>query len=138
MSTIGSTNPFTTLSHFNISKQSAAELRSGRGETQENAPAPWVQSEPLAELYADLKELKQQANLTPKDYLLSSLTLKEKISSERLSAGEKLDVFGVHFEGRDFKLAGRLYGPGTLKPVQDSVNGLSDKLDPKATLDIRS
>ncbi|MFC3074009.1 hypothetical protein [Shinella pollutisoli] len=111
MTTIGSTS----YSAF-TGRHAAERSKSGSDLAgQETASLTKPRPDKLASLLAELKELQgQQMKMSNKDYLFASLSLKEQISTERLNAGEDLDVIGVRFEGRVFNLAGKVFGPGSL------------------------
>ncbi|SNY93130.1 hypothetical protein SAMN04515647_3409 [Cohaesibacter sp. ES.047] len=139
MSTIGSSYNFVTLSTFNNSKQSASETRFDSSPKQAEEAVGPKGSEHLSELMTDLKDLKQQqVHMSPREYLSASLTLKEQISSERIKAGEQLDVFDVQFEGQIFQLAGKIYGPETLNAIKDLSFGEQDQFRMQHSVDIKS
>ncbi|MFN3523586.1 MAG: hypothetical protein ACK4YQ_15170 [Phenylobacterium sp.] len=65
----------------------------------------------LQALQAELAELEsRQSSLPVRDFLHASFTLKEQITTERVAAGEDLDVIGVQFAGQVYRLGGRFLG----------------------------
>jgi hypothetical protein len=79
------------------------------------------QSQKLEGLQAQLEALKKRELSMPiSDYLTAKFTLQEQITTERLNAGEKLDVLGVEFNGRVFQIGGKRLDVQLLKEVEPS------------------
>lgn len=130
MTTIGSTpysavtNRYAAVERSKTSSDSTKQI----GPEAASTTKP-QQSDKLATLMAELKELKkQQVNMSNRDYLFASLTLEEQISTERLNAGEDLDVLGVRFEGRVFNLAGKVFDPESFKFTKIADSGFAHRL----------
>src|SRR5262245_51551703 len=108
MTTIGSTSSFTSAGRSTsgarpASGASFADQMASGAAAPDNAP-----SDKLEDLLSQLEELrKQQRSMSNSEYLSAKLSLQEQISTERLNAGEDLDVIGMRFEGRVYQLAGK-------------------------------
>ncbi|PIP00585.1 hypothetical protein [Pleomorphomonas carboxyditropha] len=115
MNTIGSTSYFTFDNRYSAVNRPESPTDFANQLGSETASTTKPEADKLTSLLAQLEELKKhQLNMSINDYLLANFTLKEQISTERLNAGEDLDHFGVNFEGRTFKLAGKVFGPDSL------------------------
>ncbi|MBS1167448.1 MAG: hypothetical protein H6R00_3473 [Proteobacteria bacterium] len=101
---------------------------------QEATSTTKPESDKLPSMLAELEELdKHQLSMSISEYLSASFAIKDRISTERLSAGEDLDVIGVRFEGRTYKLAGKVFGPGFLKLVKTPYNDRIQFVNPEST-----
>jgi hypothetical protein len=79
------------------------------------------QSEKLAGLQAELEALKKrELSMSISDYLFAKFTLQEKITTEKLNAGEKLDVLGWELNGRVFQIGGKRLDVSLLQKVEPS------------------
>ncbi|KPH77376.1 hypothetical protein [Bosea vaviloviae] len=134
MTTIGSTSYSAVTSRYAAVERSQSSTFADQI-GQETASTTGPQSGKLATLSAELKELqRQQVNMSNRDYLLANLTLKEQVSTERLNAGEGLDVIGVRFEGRIFNLAGKAFGPRSLDFAKISYSDMVQLVEPEDKL----
>lgn len=132
MNTIEPTYCSTAASPYAVVNRSASNTsfadQVGHAATQSSK----TPSDKLTSLLADFEELKRrQVEISPRDYLAATLPLQEQISTERLNTGENLDVFGVRFEGRVYKLAGKLHDPGSLEFVKSETVDLPSLVTPR-------
>jgi len=132
MSTIEPTYCFTAASPYAVVNRLASDTSFADQLEQATSRSSQTPSDRLTSLLADLEELKRrQVTMSPGDYLAAALPLQEQISTERLNAGEDLDVFGVRFEGQVYKLAGKLYDPGSLEFVKGEAVDLPGLVTPR-------
>ncbi|MGX5736422.1 hypothetical protein [Bosea thiooxidans] len=132
MTTIGSTPYFTAASR----PASVARPASGGGFADQTASEATASSkapsDKLTDLLSQLEQLRnRQLQMSNSEYLSAKLSLQEQISTERLNAGEDLDVIGMRFEGQVYQLAGKkldlaslkIAGPSQIAMVQPAAIG---------------
>lgn len=119
MTTIGSI-PYAAVTHRFDPVDRSRSNTAFTDEVGSEAPlAAKPQSEKLSKLLADLEDLKDQELKMPiSEYLFARFTLQEQISTERLNAGEDLDVIGIRFEGRVFQIAGKRLDKSLLEIIK--------------------
>lgn len=119
MTSIGPTSYFAVMNRTAAPERSPSNTGFADRLGQAAASTTQPPSDKLSALKAELEQLKsRQAGMSNRDYRFANFTLLEKIATERLNAGEDLDVIGVQFEGRVFKVAGTLISMESLQPTK--------------------
>ncbi|MDR6821036.1 hypothetical protein J2X76_006236 [Neorhizobium sp. 2083] len=122
MTTIQSMSSFATVHRYGARDRTTP----GAGFREEDAGKadaiePQQKSEKLEGLQTELEALKKRELCMPiSDYLVAKFTLQEQITTEKLNAGEKLDVLGIEFNGRVFQIGGKRLDVSLLKKVESS------------------
>lgn len=123
MTTIQSMSSTATAHRYGVRDRTAPEagFRNEDGGKADTSLKPQQKSEKLEGLQTELEALKKRELSMPiSDYLVAKFTLQEQITTEKLNAGEKLDVLGIEFNGRVFQIGGKRLDVSLLKKVDPS------------------
>ncbi|CDZ67970.1 Hypothetical protein NGAL_HAMBI2605_62530 [Neorhizobium galegae bv. orientalis] len=119
MTTIQSMSISATAGRYAARERSSPDAVFNHENAGEAVSAAKLPSDKLKGLQEDLEALKkEQLNMPISDYLVAKFTLLEQITTEKLNAGEKLDVLGWQIEGRVFQIGGKRLDPGLLKTAE--------------------
>lgn len=114
MNPIDSSTRTVSIDHYKVTKASESTSSFSDRITHEEPSTPTPGQSNLSDLLSDLDGLhKKMMTMSITEYLRATLTLEEKIYSQRLDLGEDLDKFGVNFEGRTYNIGGKVYSPGS-------------------------